>query len=175
MGGTFCYLCQFAGSDDWRALDRQQSKQQAINDALGVAGSEINRSEDEKYQYFKSGYTADEYAKLQKDYLDVCEQIEGEGLVLLKNENNALPLADSEKVSCFLTGSVSFNYATSGSSGADTKGYTDFKTALENAELSVNEELWNFYRGKWKRDTAGISKARCMSSTKCPMTSMRTT
>lgn len=129
-------------------LSIANSQSAAINDALGVAGSEINRSEDEKYQYFKSGYTADEYAKLQKDYLDVCEQIEGEGLVLLKNENNALPLADSEKVSCFLTGSVSFNYATSGSSGADTKGYTDFKTALENAELSVNEELWNFYRGK---------------------------
>ncbi len=94
-------------------LSIANSQSAAINDALGVAGSEINRSEDEKYQYFKSGYTADEYAKLQKDYLDVCEQIEGEGLVLLKNENNALPLADSEKVSCFLTGSVSFNYATS--------------------------------------------------------------
>lgn len=80
--------------------------------------------------------------------MDICEQIEGEGLVLLKNENDALPLSDAEKVSCFLTGSVSFNYATSGSSEADTSGYTELKTALENEGLSVNAELWDFYKDK---------------------------
>lgn len=138
----------------------------AINHALGISGSEIERSDDEQYQYFKAGYTANEYDKLQKDYLDVCERVEGEGLVLLKNEklkngDKALPLADGEKISCFLTGSVMFNYATSGSSGADTSGYTDLKTALTNAGLSVNEDLWDFYKeqvdangyGRYKQGT----------------------
>ena len=124
------------------------SQSAAINDALGIPGSYIERSNEEQYQYFKAGYSANDYAKLEKDYLDVCEQVEGEGLVLLKNENNALPLAAAEKVSCLLTGSVSFNYATSGSSSADTKGYTDFKTALEGAGLSVNSDLWEFYEEK---------------------------
>ena len=36
--------------------------------------------------------------------IEICKQIEGEGLVLLKNDNNALPLSKEEKVSCFLTG-----------------------------------------------------------------------
>ncbi len=124
------------------------SQSAAINHALGIAGSDIVRSDDEKYQYFKSSYSASEYDKLQKDYLDLCEQIESEGLVLLKNDNAALPLADGEKVSTFLTGSVSFNYATSGSSSADTAGYTDFKTALTNAGLEVNQDLWDFYKDK---------------------------
>ncbi len=124
------------------------SRSGVINDALKIPGAEIERSDEEQYQYFKSSYAESEYEKLQKDYLEICKQIEGEGLVLLKNDNNALPLSEEEKVSCFLTGSVSFNYATSGSSAADTAGYTDFKTALESAGLEVNADLWNFYKGK---------------------------
>lgn len=120
------------------------SQSAALNHALGVEASEIERSDEEQYQYFKAGYTADEYDKLQKDFLDLCEEIEGEGIVLLKNANDALPLSEGDKVSTFLTGSASFNYATSGSSSADTSGYTDLKTALEGAGLEVNEDLWNF-------------------------------
>ena len=126
------------------------SQSAAINHALNISGSDIQRSEDEQYQYFKSAYKDGEYDKLQNDFLKGCEEIEAEGLVLLKNDNNALPLKDAEskKVSCFLTGSVIFNYATSGSSSADTEGYTNLKTALEGAGLQVNNSLWNFYNGK---------------------------
>ncbi len=126
------------------------SQSAPINHALNISGSDIVRSEEEQYQYFKSDYSADEYDKLQSDFLKTCEEIEAEGLVLLKNENNALPLTDeiSKKVSCFLTGSVSFNYATSGSSSADTEGYDNLKTAMTNAGLQVNGDLWDFYNGK---------------------------
>ncbi len=130
----------------------------ALNLALGISGSEISRSDNEEYQYFKSSYGADEYDALQKDYLAVCEQIEGEGIVLLKNDNNALPLSQNEKVSCFFTGSVLFNYATSGSSSADTSGYTDLKTALEGVNLGVNEALWDFYKDKIDVDGYGRYK-----------------
>lgn len=121
------------------------SQSAAINNALNISSSEIERSDDEQYQYFKSSYGEDEYEKLEADYLALAEKVESEGIVLLKNEKNALPLADGEKVSTFLTGSVMFNYATSGSSAADTSGYTDFKTALEGAGLEVNSALWDFY------------------------------
>lgn len=136
------------------------SQSAAINYALNISGSEINRSDEEQYQYHKAAYAANEYNKLQEDYLAICEQIEGEGLVLLKNKNNALPLSEGDKVSCFLTGSVSFNYATSGSSSANTAGYTNLKTALTNAGLSVNGDLWDFYEdevadgyGRYKQGT----------------------
>lgn len=121
------------------------SQSAAINNALNISSSEIVRSDEEEYEYFKSDYGKDEYDKLQADYLALAEQVESEGIVLLKNEKNALPLAEGEKVSTFLTGSVMFNYATSGSSAAETSDYTDLKTALGNAGLEVNETLWDFY------------------------------
>lgn len=129
-------------------LSIANSQSAAINHALGIAGSVIERSDDEQYQYYKSSYGDNEYDKLTSDYLAVCEEVEAEGLVLLKNDNDALPLKTSEKVSCMLTGSVSFNYATSGSSSADTEGYTNLKTALNSVGLAVNDTAWNFYSGK---------------------------
>lgn len=123
------------------------SQSAAINHALNISGSAITRSDDPQYNYFPTNYSSSDYAKLQEDYLAVCEEIEAEGMVLLKNDNNALPLATTEKVSLFLTGSVMFNYATSGSSGADTSGYKDLKTALTEQGMSVNPDLWNFYKG----------------------------
>ncbi len=119
-----------------------------INNALGIETSEIDRSDDPQYEYFKNKYGKDDYAKLQEDFLEVGKKIEGEGLVLLKNENEALPLAKTEKVSCVFTGSNVFNYGSSGSSSANTESYTDLKTALTQVGLSVNNVLWNFYNEK---------------------------
>lgn len=123
------------------------SQSAAINHALNISGSTITRSDDPQYDYYPTNYSASDYAKLQEDYLAVCEEIEAEGMVLLKNDNNALPLSDTEKVSLFLTGSVMFNYATSGSSSADTSGYKDLKTALTEQGMAVNGDLWDFYKG----------------------------
>ena len=111
------------------------SQSAAINHALNISGSTITRSDDPQYNYYPTNYSASDYAKLQDDYLAVCEEIEAEGMVLLKNDNNALPLSDTEKVSLFLTGSVMFNYATSGSSSADTSGYKDLKTEIGRAHV----------------------------------------
>lgn len=83
-----------------------------------------------------------------KDYgFSVAEEAEGEGIVLLKNENNVLPLSKGGKVSCFLNGSVNLNYSSSGSSAADTSSYGTLKDALEDedVQLTVNPELWEFY------------------------------
>lgn len=83
-----------------------------------------------------------------KDYgFSVVEEVEGEGIVLLKNEDSTLPLSKGGKVSCFLNGSVNLNYSTSGSSAADTSGYGTLKDALEDddVQLTVNPELWSFY------------------------------
>ena len=119
------------------------SQAASINNALGVKGASINRSSDEAYIYFPSDY-ADPQA-MEKAYLAVCEEVESEGIVLLRNENGALPLSADEKISCFLTGSVNFNYSASGSSAADTSAYSTLKDALGGAGLVVNEALWKWY------------------------------
>ena len=127
----------------------------AINNALGIAGSEINRSTDEAYQYFPRTYTNDE--EMRDYYTAVCEEVEGEGLVLLKNENTALPLANGTKVSLFLSGSTRFNYGSSGSSASDTGSYKNLKDALTEQGLSVNSSLWNFYSEQKGRKKTGTT------------------
>ena len=126
----------------------------AINNALGIGGASVTRSEDDSFNYYPSEYT--DAASLEAAYLAICEEVESEGIVLLKNENNALPLAGDEKVSCFLTGSVKFNYSASGSSAADTSGYSSLKDALSGVGLAVNESLWNWYASsEYGRTTKG--------------------
>lgn len=118
-----------------------------INSTLKCKTYEIvnNGEDDGDYTYFPSTYSTAEDVKAYG--LSVCEEVESEGIVLLKNENNALPLAKGSKVSCFLYGAANLNYATSGSSGADTSSYKTLKAALEDSDvgLTVNPDLWKFY------------------------------
>ena len=95
-------------------------------------------------------------AKLKEHLEEVGKEIEAEGLVLLKNENNALPLAQNDKVSCMFNGSINFNYATSGSSAANTKGYKNLKDALKDSGLDVNEDLWNYSSNELKSYKRGM-------------------
>lgn len=77
----------------------------------------------------------------------LCEDVVEEGLVLLKNENKALPLANNEKkVALFGQNSVDFVYGGSGSGSIDSSKAPTLKDALENDGLEVNETLWNFYK-----------------------------
>ena len=95
-------------------------------------------------EYFKKTYSDE--SSLKTAYEQLCEEVEGEGIVLLKNDN-ALPMEKGSKVSLFAQGSVSLNYATSGSSSAgSTSSYATLKDALERGgTLSVNNVLWDFY------------------------------
>ena len=125
----------------------------AINSALGIASSEITRSDDAAYQYFPRTYTTDEDMKAY--YISVCEEVESEGLVLMKNENDALPLDGGAKLSLFFSGAVRFNYGSTGSSASNTDSYKDLKTALTDQKFSVNEALWNFYADEKGRTKSG--------------------
>ncbi len=74
---------------------------------------------------------------------EICE----EGFVLLKNENDCLPLNSSEtKVSVFGKNSVNLVYGGSGSSNAfDMSNITTIHSALEAEGFSVNPTLKDFY------------------------------
>lgn len=77
---------------------------------------------------------------------NLSRTIVAEGAVLLKNENNALPLNANAHVSCFSQSSVDFIYGTSGGSGAIGGGSRlTLKEALESQGFVVNPTLWSFY------------------------------
>lgn len=149
-----------------------------INHALNLRTFkiEVNEDDDTDTAYFKSAYstntmdadgksiyTQEGIDRLTKDAEEACIEMEGEGMVLLKNENSALPLFKEDKVSLFGQGSALFNYSSSGSSASSTVGYANLKTALESVDLSVNGDLWDFYingEGKeYRRSNTKVNEA----------------
>lgn len=100
-------------------------------------------NEDEHAIYFKPDF---ETAEEMTEYgLELCEQVEAEGAVLLMNENHALPLTAGAKVSCFSSSSVNLVYGGTGSGNIDASTADTLRTALEKSGFQVNDTLWNFY------------------------------
>ena len=93
--------------------------------------------------YFPSAFSSDaEFDAYQKQ---ICELVEAEGTVLLRNDNGALPLAAGARVSLFSHSSVDIIYGGTGSGSVDTSTAPKLKDALESAGLTVNPTLWDFY------------------------------
>lgn len=74
----------------------------------------------------------------------VCE----EGFILLKNENNFLPMTSTRKVSVFGMNSVNLVYGGSGSSAKSSANGIDLYKSLENAGFDYNKQLFEFYQSK---------------------------
>ena len=83
----------------------------------------------------------------------MAQELVQEGAVLLKNESNALPLAEGTAVNLFGYGSVDPIYGGSGSGASDTSSNIDLITGLTNAGFTVNQELVDFYK------KSGVSRA----------------
>lgn len=76
---------------------------------------------------------------------DTSLKIAEEGLVLLKNQNNALPLASGTNVNLFGYAAAHTYVSGSGSSGTGNDNAVTLKDALESAGFNVNEDLYNKY------------------------------
>ena len=72
---------------------------------------------------------------------DICE----EGFILLKNNDRALPLTGSEKISVFGKNSVNLAYGSSGSVGGDTDKAMTLFESLTAVGFAYNETLKGFY------------------------------
>lgn len=78
---------------------------------------------------------------------DLTEQIQAEGIVLLKNENGTLPLPeDNRRVNVFGWSSTNPVYGGTGSGAVDTTTATTFLQGLEEAGIEYNREITDFYR-----------------------------
>lgn len=76
--------------------------------------------------------------------LELTEEIEDEGIVLLKNENDTLPLSE-KKVNVFGYTSIDINFGGTGSGGAKDTTNISLYQGLKNAGIETNSELETLY------------------------------
>lgn len=116
----------------------------SINMFLNVRSDKVvspNTSEDTNY--FPAEYDSIEEMSLSDQ--EICERVEAEGAVLLKN-NGILPLAGGSTVSTFSHSSVDPVYGGTGSGDvAVTDSTPTLLSSLTEAGLKVNKTLWDFY------------------------------
>lgn len=91
--------------------------------------------------------TAEDIPTITKKAQDLTSLIESEGVVLLENKNDVLPL-QNKKVNLFGYASTSIAYGGAGSGAADESKNISLPSALKEAGFEVNEELIQFYKSK---------------------------
>lgn len=85
-------------------------------------------------------------------YLDTAAKMVSEGIVMLKNENNALPLDTDKEVAVF--GHIQFHYYKSGTGSGGMVNVTKVVNILDGLidnGVKVNEKLLGTYR-KWDKE-----------------------
>lgn len=85
-------------------------------------------------------------------YLDTAAKMVSEGIVMLKNENNALPLDTDKEVAVF--GRIQFHYYKSGTGSGGMVNVTKVVNILDGLidnGIKVNEKLLDTYR-KWDKE-----------------------
>lgn len=136
-----------------------------INNYFNIVNYKIVKDpkvSDDQRQYFKSEFKSNaDFAAFEKA---LCEQVEAEGAVLLKNAQingkNALPLAEGAKVSLFSASSVDIIYGGTGSGSVNANTAPKLNQALTATGLSVNSELWNYYvNAGYKRSVTDIDRS----------------
>ena len=110
-----------------------------------VEGSE-SWNTDYYSQSFDQSTAAGGNAKAKENGEAVVEKITNEGMVLLKNLDNALPIASTSEVTLLGRGSVDPVYGGSGSGNVDVTTCANPKSGLEDAGLTVDSGAYNFFR-----------------------------
>lgn len=127
------------------------------------------KNKDGNANYYKMDFDSQEEMVRYGEAL--CRQVEAEGAALLANENQALPLAEGSKVSCFSNSSVNLVYGGTGAGNIDASTANTLKGALEIAGLEVNQTLWDFYLGldeEYTRKKGGTIATASATVSECP-------
>lgn len=136
-----------------------------INQFLGTKTSEtistLPAGQEETYaRYFESKYSS--IAELKAAGEAKVRQVEGEGIVLLKNDNGTLPLAAGSKVSLVGVTVMDPVYGGTGSGAVDADGAPNYYDVLVGAGFDVlDKPLLDYYvENEAKRDTYNIGEVK---------------
>ena len=94
----------------------------------------------------------------------IADQIASEGIVLLKNDDKALPLSAGTKLNLFGWSSVRPLYGGTGSGDSDTSNAVSLIDGLKHAGFEVNEELVKFYENFRTERPVGTIRLREIGS-----------
>lgn len=152
--GVLCYMLLHIGG----AIAKDNANQ--VSDYLGqnisnkIVDDSVDASEVDS-QYHKSAYKS--VSELKNNGEELTRRVMEEGAVLLKNDNDALPLDVSvDKVSLFSASSVNpvlTGYRETAEKSNNDDRVVNLKEGLESAGITVNEALY-----KWYSNNAGKGK-----------------
>ena len=94
----------------------------------------------------------------------VARQVSEEGIVLLTNEADALPLPENSRISLFSTSSVNPVMGGTGSGRVDAGSSDTMKEAMEKEGFRINPKLWDFYDAIPSRDMRNNSGFSAVTS-----------
>lgn len=119
-----------------------------INAFLGTSTSKtvkIDETLEEDYpRYFESTFQS--IAELKAAGLAKVQEVEAEGIVLLKNDGNVLPLSAGTQVSLFGITAIDPVYGGTGSGAVDAAGAPNYIDVFEKSGLTVtNTDLMDYY------------------------------
>ena len=83
---------------------------------------------------------------MSREFNEVCRKVGNEGIVLLKNDHNVLPLEKGTSVSLF--GRIQSNYIKSGTGSGgmvNVEYVVNIPQGLTNVGLNLNQELVQIY------------------------------
>ena len=129
-----------------------------LNSVLGIKNDTATL--DENAKYFTSEFTSVEEQVAEEGKL--CTELEAEGAVLLKNENNVLPFAAGSTFSLFSTSSVDPIYGGTGSGQVSANDAVSLRKAF-NTEFgsgATNVDLYRHYisnLSEYRRVNAGTT------------------
>ena len=131
----------------------------AINGTLGTKTFEVVQTgdTDEDTEYYKSDFSS--IADLRAAGKQTAAEVLAEGMVLLKNDNNALPLSQGSNVS--LVGVTAYDpvYGGTGSGTISVNDAVNYVDSLTKAGFNVNPDLQAAYTAEdwaqYKRGSEG--------------------
>ena len=136
-----------------RVIALENSK--AINDVLGAKTQEVVNEKGEPVDavYYASKFKSVKEVKAHAR--EVAKKVSDEGITLLRNENNALPLKSGDSVNAYSITSADLVYSGTGSSASSTDSCVTFDKAFQEAGLTLNKDLFDFYTEAKNNKTYG--------------------
>lgn len=158
--------CSFLLTASILGMNCMMSYEGTVNGALGISTSRVvneDGADADETTYFESEYgelNAENLQTLISDTYAESVTEQEEGAVLLKNEDNALPLSEDETSVTLFGHSVVqplYKSNSAGSSGYEGKYCIDLYTALSDAGFEINGTLYNAYKESDTMRSSGVA------------------